>query len=252
MSEIPNIGIRRINVPDIPNLYREPPLSIPPYVPVTQLVGTPIVDMPGCVEYHPDGGPQLAKDDPEGARVQCDATVPSYNPINYEPEQMVITRPAETPKVPAPETPELPAAPKIPKEASTAGLDCPTEAQQLKKPVGSLTDDGKQRIIEYRLVGRECIPVTENISIPTQIIESIPSAGAITTTASIAVVATSSALLAKPLADLLLKVIKPVVKKVMKKIAKLRGKNVKNESVKDRRDQQRIRSHAIRKLKGKE
>ena len=46
----------------------------------------------------------------------------------------------------------------------------------------------------------------------------------ITVTASIAVVATTSALLAKPLADLLLKVVKPTVKKVVKKIAALRGK----------------------------
>ena len=116
----------------------------------------------------------------------------------------------------------------------------------------SLTDDGKETIIGYRWIGKECIPVTENVSMPTQSIESIASAGAITTTASIAVVATSSALLAKPLADLLLKVVKPTVKKVIKKIAAIRGKSVKVESVKERRDQQRIRSHAIRKLKGKE
>jgi len=252
MSEIPEIRIRSIGVPDIPNLYREPSIALPPYVPVTQTIGLPIVDMPGCVESHPDGDPQLAEDDPAGTKTYCDATVPSFNPIDYAPDEMVITRPAETPKVPTPETPELPAAPKIPKEATTATLECPTEAQQLKKPIGSLTDDGKEKIIEYRLIGKECIPVTEKISIPTQIIESIPSAGAITTTASIAVVATSSALLAKPLADLLLKVVKPTVKKVIKKIAAIRGKSVKVESVKERRDQQRIRSHAIRKLKGKE
>ena len=252
MSEIPEIRVRSIGVPDIPNLYREPSIALPPYVPVTQTIGLPIVDMPGCVESHPDGGPQLAEDDPAGTKTYCDATVPSFNPIDYAPDEMVITRPAETPKVPTPETPELPATPKIPKEATTATLKCPTEAQQLKKPIGSLTDDGKEKIIEYRLIGKECIPVTEKISIPTQIIESIPSAGAITTTASIAVVATSSALLAKPLADLLLKVVKPTVKKVIKKIAAIRGKTTPIESVKDRRDQQRIRSHAIRKLKGKE
>ena len=252
MSEIPEIRVRSIGVPDIPNLYREPSIALPPYVPVTQTIGLPIVDMPGCVESHPDGGPQLAEDDPAGTKTYCDATVPSFNPIDYAPDEMVITRPAETPKVPTPETPELPATPKIPKEATTATLECPTEAQQLKKPIGSLTDDGKEKIIEYRLIGKECIPVTEKISIPTQIIESIPSAGAITTTASIAVFATSSALLAKPLADLLLKVVKPTVKKVIKKIAAIRGKTTPIESVKDRRDQQRIRSHAIRKLKGKE
>ena len=66
--------------------------------------------------------------------------------------------------------------------------------------------------------------VKRDIDIPTQIIENIPSAGAVTATYSIAVVATTSALLAKPLADLLLKVVKPTVKKVLKKVAVLTGK----------------------------
>ena len=74
----------------------------------------------------------------------------------------------------------------------------------------------------------------------------------VTTTASIAVVATTSALLAKPLADLLLKVVKPTVKKVIKKIAAIRGKSVKNESVRERQGQQRQRNKAIRVLKGRE
>ena len=102
------------------------------------------------------------------------------------------------------------------------------------------------------MIGKECIPVKEDVKIPDQIIQAIPSAGAITTTGSIAVVATTSALLAKPLADLLLKVVKPTVKKVIKKIAAIRGKSVKVESLKERRGQQRQRNKAIRILKGRE
>ena len=52
----------------------------------------------------------------------------------------------------------------------------------------------------------------------------LPSPAVVTTTATIAVVATSSALLAKPLADLLLKVVKPVVKKAIGKVQKMLGK----------------------------
>ena len=52
----------------------------------------------------------------------------------------------------------------------------------------------------------------------------LPSAGVVTTTAGIAAVATTSALLAKPLADLLLKVVKPVIKKVIGKVQKILGK----------------------------
>ena len=89
-------------------------------------------------------------------------------------------------------------------------------------------------MLAYELVGKECLPVFDTLKcIPDQIVQNIPSAGMVTTTASIAVVATSSALLAKPLADLLLKVVKPAVKKVMKKIAALRGKKIPPQSVRE-------------------
>ena len=80
----------------------------------------------------------------------------------------------------------------------------------------------------------------------------LPAPQVAATTAGIAVVATSSALLAKPLADLLLKAFKPVIKKVITKVQKLIGKKPPTLSAKDRRAEQRLRNHAIRKLKGKE
>ena len=209
--------------------------------------------MPGCVEARNDnnGSKALFGDDPEGVVTLCGPGVPSYNAINYEPEQMILTGPAETPPVEPTVAPPVPKTPEV-KPPPTPEVKCPTEAQALKEPIGTLVDGGTKKIIEYRLVGTECIPVKEDLKIPDQIVKAIPTAGAITTTASIAVVATTSALLAKPLADLLLKVVKPVTKKVIKKIAAIRGKKVTVESARDRRAQQRIRNHAIRKLKGKE
>ena len=106
-------------------------------------------------------------------------------------------------------------------------------------------DGGTKKIVNYRLVGKECIPVKEGINIPDQIIQAIPTAGAITTTAGIAVIATTSALLAKPLADILLKVVKPTVKKIIKKIAAIRGKTVKPLSTSERINEQRTRNRAI-------
>ena len=128
-------------------------------------------------------------------------------------------------------------------------VECPTRAQQLKDPVGKVLE-GNKKIVGYEMVGKECLPVMEQLSIPDQIISNIPSAGMVTTTASIAVVATSSALLAKPLADLLLKVVKPVVKKVMKKVATLRGKKIPPQSCDLRRiAEQRQRNHAVKALR---
>ncbi len=252
--DIKPIQIRQLRIPEIESQTLPPPIVSSLDPPITVNIGLPIVDMPGCVEARNDnnGSQAIFGDDPEGVVTLCGPGVPSYDPINYEPEQMILTGPAETPPVePPPKTPPV-KTPEVPPPPPPPGAKCPTEAQALKEPIGTLVDGGTKKIVEYRLVGKECIPIKEDLKIPDQIIKAIPSAGSITTTASIAVVATTSALLAKPLADLLLKVVKPVVKKVIKKIAAIRGKKTIVESVKDRRDQQRIRSHAIRKLKGKE
>lgn len=251
--DIKPIQIRQLRIPKVDSQILPPPVVSSLNPPITVNIGLPIVDMPGCVEARNDnnGSKALFGDDPEGVVTLCGPGVPSYNAINYEPEQMILTGPAETPPVEPTVTPPVPKTPEV-KPPPTPEVKCPTEAQALKEPIGTLVDGGTKKIIEYRLVGTECIPVKEDLKIPDQIVKAIPTAGAITTTASIAVVATTSALLAKPLADLLLKVVKPVTKKVIKKIAAIRGKKVTVESARDRRAQQRIRNHAIRKLKGKE
>ena len=88
------------------------------------------------------------------------------------------------PPVRPPETPEV-KPPEVPKKTNTAEVECPTEAQELKEPIGTLVEDGTKKIVEYRLVGKECIPVKEDIKIPDQIIQAIPSAGSITTTGAL-------------------------------------------------------------------
>ena len=251
--DIRDIGIREIGIPR--NLTAESPLALPIYPPVTTEIGTPIVNIPGCVEAHKDSdkNTNLKNEDDKGTMTLCDAGTPSYYPIDYDANKLEITTEAPPPpayKPPeAPATPEAP-APKVPKTEAPMP-ECPTRAQQLKDPIGKIVE-GNKKLVAYEMVGKECLPVFEELSIPDQIVQNIPSPGMATATVAVAVTATSSALLAKPLVDLLLKAVKPTVKKVMKKIAALRGKKTQVESVKDRRDQQRIRSHAIRKLKGKE
>ena len=151
--------------------------------------------------------------------------------------------PYKPPESKPPETPESPTPPPPPAKA-----ECPSRAQELKNPVGKILE-GNKKITGYETVGKECLPVFENLNIPDQIVQNIPSAGMITVTASIAVVATTSALLAKPLADLLLKVVKPVTKKVVKKIAALRGKKPPVLSATERKAEQRDRNRAIKILR---
>jgi hypothetical protein len=248
-----DIDIGDVKIPEVRDWIVTPPAALPPSVPVTNQVGVPIVDIPGCVEAHESNNKSntVGSDDENGVVTYCDAGVPSFNPLDYDTNKMDFEYDTPVPPVAPTKNPEI-KAPEVPDtgKAATAKVECPTEAQKLKEPVGHIKGDKK--VTEYRLVGKECIQVTEKLSIPDQIVGNIPSAGAVTATASIAVVATTSALLAKPLADLLLKVVKPTVKKVMKKIATLRGKKTPIESVMLRRGQQRQRNKAIRILRGRE
>jgi len=253
---ISDIGIRELNIPPVRTIFDGTAPLVPAAPPVVLEVGLPVVDIPGCVEAHEksDKNDNLLEDDPKGTKTFCDGQTPSFDPIQYEPERLVPTNPAPVPKTESPEkpTPEVPKTPEVkPPSVDTAKIDCPTREQELKNPVGKILK-GNEKITGYELVGKECLMVTEKLSIPDQIVGNIPNAGAVTTTASIAVVATTSALVAKPLADLLLRVVKPTVKKIIKKIAAIRGKKSPTLSVRDRRDQQRLYSHALRKLKGKE
>ena len=257
---IEDIRIDNVDIPDI-RVYQPPswttnPSSIFAAPPVTQQIGVPVVDMPGCVEAHEQNTRReksgvLNEDDPKGVKVYCDAGVPSFNPMDYNSNKLEFERETPVPPVsPPPETPEVPKS-EIPKETAKT-VNCPTPAQEAKEPVGTLVEGFRKKVVEYKLMGNECVQITEAVSLPKQIVAGLPSGGQVVQVGGVAVIATTSALLAKPLADLLLKAVKPTVKKVIKKIAKIRGKSLPVESVKDRRDQQRIRSHAIRKLKGKE
>jgi hypothetical protein len=157
-------------------------------------------------------------------------------PIGNPPEQKT-PEPAETPK----KTPDTtPAA---------AEIECPTQKQLSEEPVGHVFDSGRKEVTGYKLVGTQCIREVRDVPIIEQAINGIPPASVVITTGGIAVVATTSALIAKPFADILLKVIKPTVKKVLKKVAAIRGKQMKILSVEERRAEQRDRNQAIAKLR---
>ena len=249
MADIRDIDIRNVQIRDIniPNWMTNQP-RLPSAPPVTVQVGVPVIDIPGCVEAHLDNkkgtNDNLVEDDSDGAKVFCDGNMPSFDPIRYEPENMVIERSAPIPKVNPPEVP----APEIPKDTTPPKV----EKEEVECPppnaprIGDVAQNQKERVSGYELQNGICVTLYEDIPWTAQY---LPAPQIAATTAGIAVVATSSALLAKPLADLLLKVFKPVIKKVITKVSKLRGKKVKIESLRERRDLQRERSQAIRTLR---
>ena len=269
---IPNVGIggvrnlnvymanvRDLNIPETRVWMNEPPQSVPPDVPVVVNIGKPIVDMPGCVTVHKENLKQRSKnkmlvnDDPKGNTTLCDSGMPSFQPVDYQSQGLTWTTVVpEEPEPdgmdseppPPPDTPTPPGAPEIP-PTTAEDKECPGPSDLR---VGDYTTSGDEKVSghEWNDDKTVCITLYEDVGF---VEKYLPSPQIVTTTATIAVVATSSALLAKPLADLLLKVIKPLVKKISAKVKKVMGKTDPVLSVQERQEQQRDRNQAIRTLK---
>lgn len=249
-----DISIRELEIPRVitaNEYYTSQPIAAP----VTVNIGVPIVDVPGCVEAHESNNKSktVGSDDADrGIVTYCDGNLPNFNPINFEPLQVL---PAPVPKVDTrqekEDKPDPPGQVNIPAPAppSTANIQCPTPGQKAKEPVGSYVEGFRKKVTEYKLIGNECVQITEAVAIPEQIIAGLPSGGQVMQVGGVAVVATASALLAKPLADVLLKAVKPTVKKVMKKIATIRKKPIPVLSIGERRAEQRQMNHAVRELR---
>ena len=248
---IRDVNIRNVQIADNQIWMAEPPQAIPLEVPVTQIVGTPIVNIPGCVKVHKENtkgnkNKMLVNDDPKQNVVLCDGGMPYYEPPEYdyrdltwqtvyqEQEQVDEGLDTEEPELNT-DTPETPDTSQPPGE-----VECPPPNA---RRIGDLNQAGTEKVTGHKLSvdGKICITQWEDVPTVEQYLPSIP---IITTTATIATVATASALFAKPLADLLLKVIKPVVKKAIGKIQTLMGKKPYRPT------QSEIRTNKYREKKG--
>lgn len=214
MPEIRDVKINEIGIPPVRSIFTGPPQAIPNSPPVTVTIGSPIVDIPGCVEFNPNG-PGLVDSDPAGNRVLCDGNVPSFNPIEYEPNQAIMSGPPE----PIPSYDET-SKPSTTPETPT--LDIPSGAP----PATAIVDKEEEKSIE----------VVED---PTFVEQYLPSAQEVTTTVTIAVAAASAAVFGKPIAEFLLKLIKPTVKKLIQKVKDKMGVTPEVLSVRERRQLQR-------------
>ena len=236
-----------VTVPNIfvPNWQSQQPSVDHLVPPVVLNIGNPIVDMPGCVkahqdnQYHKSGLPvdkNLVEQDPDKAMILCDAQVPSYDAMNYEPERLIITREAPIPDVRPPETPPTPDVPDTGDLSPNEEVPCPGPNQPR---IGDLTQKGDEKVIGHELSadGKTCVVLYENT---TTVEKFLPSTNQVSTTAAIAVVATAAAA-ATPL---LLRVIKPIIKKTVDTIRKKFGKTPYRLS----RDE--IKSNQYRQSKG--
>ena len=242
MEPIGEINIQSITIPQARSwMYQIPavPNNDPP---VTLQLGFPIVELPGCVESHQDNkinssnlplDRDLVNDDPNGVTILCpNGEYPSYDAMNFEPEQVVPTAPAPPPPV-APPAPEIPPTGDLGVETETP---CPGPSQLR---VGDVTQSGDERVIGHRLLedGKTC----ETLYEPTTTLEKyIPPVNQISTVTALAVVATAGAA-ATPL---LIRIIRPVVKKIWATIQKKLGKEVKRPSMSE------VKTNKYREKKG--
>ena len=251
-----------------------PPSSIPPAVPVTVEIGNPVVYMPGCVEINkenlekpPNQNQSLVNDDPDQNMVLCDGEMPAYNPMNFDTRRLKIE---ET--TPPPEEEQYEhiryngdgggfggAAEAVPDTKQPDPLEDPPCPGPNAQRIGDVAQNKIEKVSGFELQVdprnpdgvKICVVLYEDIGAAEQF---LPAPQVATTTAAIAVVATSSALLAKPLADLLLKIVKPAVKKMIGKIQKMMGKKPPVLSLDQRRLKQKeanAGAKAARQLKGK-
>ena len=201
--EIREISIPEIVIPDV-------------YIPQVILPSFDVLNVEtiGCKYYHRDtkntGNRNLLIDDPNGVTSSC--PYPSFIPMNYQPESLIITEeaaPAE--KEPAKLPEGKPPKAEIPKDKKDEPIvpPCPDKNDQR---VGDFRNEKRlERVTGHKRGddGIECITIYENVPFKDQY---IPEVSTIVSTAVIGLVAAST--------PLLLNAVKPLVKQVMKKLSK--------------------------------
>jgi len=234
MSEINEINIPNIVIPKYGT--NDVWLNGVPFIPnndppVTTQIGFPIVEMPGCVKMHKDNQDHvtrmpfdhdLVNQDEKGSTTLCPhGEYPTYDAMDYQPEQLIITREVPPPPVEPPPTPPEFTPDAIP-EAKQEDVACPGPGQLR---VGDVTQSGDERVIGHELSedGKTCVTLYEAT---TAVEKFIPSANQATNTLAIAVIATAGAT-ATPI---ILRIVRPILKKLWDTIQKKLGRKVDTPS----------------------
>ena len=206
--EIPEIGIRQINIPEvyIPEVYNPNP--------VLPVITNLQIDTAGCTYQHRDikntGNTQLLLDDPNGVFTSCDSVFPSFYPIDYRPDQLVITEDLpisnDAPPMPESDIPET----KTPKEKEEIKVEpCPPKDAPFR--TGDYRNSSRiEKLVKYeKSIGGSCDPIWAKVPFRETF---IGSPEVLISTAVIGVVAGGSAALVP--------VIQGIAKAGMKKLGK--------------------------------
>ena len=212
MPNIPDIEIIDVYIPNIPEPYSKHYIDLP---------NTLEIDVVGCTYQHRDikntGNRNLLLEDPNGVFTTCDFPFPSFVPLDYTPENLIITEqaPINNESQPLPET-EQPKISNLPEPPPPTFPPCPGKTEQR---VGDFRNEKRlERVIGHERSedGSKCITLYEDV---TFIEQYIPNPPQLISTAAIATVAATT--------PLLLNIVKPLVKNLIKKLTKKKKDNVK-------------------------
>jgi len=249
MSPVNDINIPNITIPNVVSseswIYGIP--NIPSnHPPITTNIGFPIVEIPGCVKMHKDNKDHvtrmpfdhdLVNQDEDGVTTLCPhGEYPTYDAMEYTPEQLIIQRETPPPEIAPPPEIEAPEIPDTGDLGKDKDVPCPGPGNLR---LGDLTQSGDERVVGHELSedGKICTTLYE----PTSAVEKfIPSTNQATNALAIAVIATAGAT-ATPI---ILRIVKPILTKIWKTIQKKMGKKV------DMPTRAEIRANKYREKKG--
>ena len=275
MAPIPDIGVRYIYVPPVPDWSIPTPDSIPQASPVTLNLGWPIVELPGCVEAREtSGNNQLLEDDPQGNLTLCmDASFPSFQPMDYDPDQLVVLPLKNPVKLPPlggldgkkdkgnedsetdqSETQETQNTDNLSNaidlnipDRGDIDLPCPRPGSP---PPGAPGKYATKVVLGYRKNGDLCETLYQDRALFDVINSYTPPPAAILNTSAIAVSATLGvALVGQPLSKALQQPLMKIVKPLTKKVTKLVLKKIlkKNEKILSRRERIQLQKKSLKK-----
>ena len=159
--EINEINIREIHIPEIyiPKIYKPNPI-LPVKIELE-------INVAGCTYQHRDikntGNSQLLLDDPNGVFTECDSVFPSFYPMDYTPDQLIITEKLpisdDTPPLPESETPKT----TTPKKENIEIPECPSRQDQ---KIGDYRNSKRiEKVIGHKLSSdkTQCITLYEDV-----------------------------------------------------------------------------------------
>ena len=208
--EIKQIKINEINIPKV-QVYE-------PLIPKIKKVPKLIVDYPACVKVHRNNLFTEIDIDENGTVIKCGVVMPSYEPLNYTPNEFTYTQSelsnkAEPEPIIQPDLSKL-----VKKEKEELYISCPPLNPPFR--TGDYRNDKRiERLLKYERStdGISCDPIWEKVPFRESF---IGTPEALVSTAVIGVVAGGSALLA----PLIKKAISEIFKKIKKQLTNKKDK----------------------------